>query len=109
MRELKISVGMWYMGATGDRFVKTGYRPDRTVEERLEATGKIPGVGGLEMHYPTEINDKNFKSMKKRAADLNLRFVMITPHLWIDPVYKFGQFSKPDKSLRRRAVSLQSA
>jgi xylose isomerase len=104
MRELKISVGLWYMGATGDRFVKAGYRPDRTVEERVEAAGKIPGVGGLEMHYPTEINDANFKHMKKRAADLNLRFVMITPHLWIDPVYKFGQFSNPDKALRRRAV-----
>jgi L-rhamnose isomerase len=69
---------MWYMGATGDRFVKAGYRPDRTVEERLEAAGKIPGVGGLEMHYPTELNDSNFTHMKKRAADLGLRFVMVT-------------------------------
>ena len=104
MKELKVSVGMWYMGATGDRFVKAGYRPDRTIEERFEAAGKIPGVGGLEMHYPTEINDQNWKDMKKRAADMGLKFVMLTPHLWIDPVYKFGQFSNPDKALRRRAV-----
>ncbi len=104
MKDLKVSVGMWYMGATGDRFVKAGYRPDRTIEERFDAAGKIPGVGGLEMHYPTEINDKNWKDLKKRAADMNLKFVMLTPHLWIDPVYKFGQFSNPDKALRRRAV-----
>ncbi len=104
MRELKISVGMWYMGATGDRFVKAGYRPDRTIEERFDAAGKIAGVGGLEMHYPTEINDKNHKDLKNRAADMNLKFVMLTPHLWIDPVYKFGQFSNPDQALRRRAI-----
>ena len=78
MRELKVSVGMWYMGATGDRFVKAGYRPDRTIEERFEAAGKIAGVGGLEMHYPTEINDKNWKALKQRAADMNLKFVMLT-------------------------------
>jgi L-rhamnose isomerase len=104
MKDLKISVGMWYMGATGDRFVKAGYRPDRTIEERFEAAAKIPGVGGLEMHYPTEINDKNWKDLKKRAADRGLKFVMLTPHLWIDPVYKFGQFSNPDAKLRRRAI-----
>ncbi len=104
MKELKVSVGMWYMGATGDRFVKAGYRADRTIEERFLAATKIPGVGGLEMHYPTEINDQNLPKLKKIADDHGLAFVMLTPHLWIDPVDKFGQFSNPDKALRRRAI-----
>ena len=28
MKDIKVSVGVWFMGATSDRFVKAGYRPD---------------------------------------------------------------------------------
>lgn len=104
MSETKVSVGMWYMGATADRWVKGGYRPDRGIEERFKAAGKIPGVKGLEMHYPTEINDQNWKSLKKLAGDLGLQFVLLTPHLWIRPELKYGLFSNPDGKLRREAV-----
>jgi len=106
MRDLKVSVGMWYLGAAGDRFVKQGYRPDRTIEERFKVAGRIPGVRGLEMHYPTEINDQTYRPLKKLAGDLGLEFVMITPHQWVDPDLKFGQYSNPDKKLRRKALDL---
>jgi len=106
MRDLKVSVGMWYLGAAGDRFVKQGYRPDRKIEERFKVAGRIPGVRGLEMHYPTEINDQTYRPLKKLAGDLGLEFVMITPHQWVDPDLKFGQYSNPDKKLRRKALDL---
>jgi hypothetical protein len=35
MHRNKFSVGMWYLGALGDKFVKQGYRPDRNIEERF--------------------------------------------------------------------------
>ena len=70
MQDLKISVGVWYLGATSDRFVKQGYRPDRTMEERFKLASSIPGAGGLEMHYPTEVTDENYKSLKQLADDL---------------------------------------
>jgi hypothetical protein len=48
-------------GATGDRFVKEGYRPDRNMEDRFKLAASIPGAKGLEMHYPTEVTDENYK------------------------------------------------
>lgn len=96
----KISVGLWYMGAVGDRFVKQGYRPDLSIEDRVRLVASIPGVSGLEMHNPTEINDGNWKTIKQLADDNGLKFVMLTPHVWVDKRFQFGQFSHPDKKVR---------
>ena len=106
MRKLKISVGIWYLGATADRFVRQGYRPDKTIEERFRLAATVEGVGGLEMHYPTEVTDDTYKPLKKLADELGLRIVQFCPHLWVDPRWKFGQFSNPDPKLRRQALDL---
>ncbi len=106
MRDLKVAAGVWYLGATGDRFVREGYRDDKTMRERFELAASIEGVGGLEMHYPTEITDDNYKEMKKLANDLGMEIVQFCPHLWVDPRWKFGQFTNPDPKLRQEALDL---
>lgn len=106
MRNLKISAGIWFLGATSDRFVKQGYRADKTIEERFKLAASLSGVRGLEMHYPTEVTDDTYKPLKALADDLGLKIVQFCPHLWVDPRWKFGQFTNPDKSLRRAAIDL---
>jgi L-rhamnose isomerase len=106
VQDIKVSCGIWFLGATSDRFVKQGYRPDRTIEERFRLAASIPGVGGLEMHYPTEVTDENYKSLKRLADDLGMKIVQFCPHFWVNPRWKFGQFSNPDRELRRAAIDL---
>jgi len=106
MHEIKVSAGIWYLGATSDRFVKQGYSPDRSIEERFKLAASIPGVGGLEMHYPSEVTDATYKPLKQLADDLGMKIVQFCPHLWVDPRWKFGQFSNPDPRLRREAIDL---
>jgi L-rhamnose isomerase len=106
VKELKVSAGIWFLGATSDRFVKQGYRPDRSIEERFKLAASVEGVSGLEMHYPTEITDDNYKDMKKLADDLGMEIVQFCPHLWVDPKWKFGQFTNQDPKLRREAIDL---
>ena len=106
MRDIKVSCGIWFLGATSDRFVKAGYRPDKTIVERFNLAAVIPGVKGLEMHYPTEVTDANYKELKKLADDLGLKIVQFCPHLWVDPKFKFGQFTNPDARLRQEALDL---
>ncbi|NDJ77114.1 MAG: hypothetical protein GYB65_12740, partial [Chloroflexi bacterium] len=96
MRDIKVSTGIWFLGATSDRFVKQGYRPDKTIAERFKLAASVEGVGGLEMHYPTEVTDDTYKDLKQLAVDLGLEIVQFCPHLWVDPKFKFGQFSNPD-------------
>lgn len=106
MKELKVAAGIWFLGATSDRFVKQGYRPDLSIEERFKLAASVEGVAGLEMHYPTEITDENYKDMKKLADDLGMEIVQFCPHLWVDPKWKFGQFTNQDPKLRREAIDL---
>ena len=104
--DIKVAVGIWFLGATGDRFVKDGYRPDNTVEDRFKMVGGIKGASGLEMHYPSEVTDANYKDLKSLADDLGLDIVQFCPHLWIDPKFKFGQFTNSDPKLRQAALDL---
>ena len=106
MRNLKFAAGVWFLGATGDRFVKDGYRADRTMEERFQLAASIDGITGLEMHYPTEVTDDNVHSLKALANDLGQTIVQFCPHLWVDPKWKYGQFTNPDPKLRREALDL---
>lgn len=106
MKDIKVSVGIWFLGMTSDRFVKKGYRPDKTIEERFKMVGGIEGAGGLEMHYPTEVTDANYKALKALSLDLGLEIVQFCPHLWVDPKFKFGQFTNSDPKLRQEALDL---
>lgn len=106
MRDIKVSCGIWFLGATSDRFVRAGYRPDKTIRERFELAASIEGVQGLEMHYPTEVTDDTYKDLKQLAVDLGMEIVQFCPHLWVDPKYKFGQFTNPDPALRQSALEL---
>jgi xylose isomerase len=106
MKDIKVATGIWFLGATSDRFVKQGYRPDISIEERFKLAASVEGVGGLEMHYPTEITDDNYKDMKKLADDLGMEIVQFCPHLWVEPKWKFGQFTNPEAKLRREAIDL---
>jgi xylose isomerase len=106
MQNLKFAAGVWFLGATGDRFVKGGYRADRTMEERFQLAASIDGITGLEMHYPTEVTDDNVHSLKALADDLGQTIVQFCPHLWVDPKWKYGQFTNPDPKLRREALDL---
>ncbi len=104
--DIKVSTGIWFLGATSDRFVKQGYRPDKTIVERFKLAATVDGVGGLEMHYPTEVTDDTYKDLKSLANDLGLEIVQFCPHLWVDPRWKYGQFTNPDAKLRRQALDL---
>ena len=58
------------------------------------------------MHYPTEVTEETYKPLKALAGDLGLKIVQFCPHFWVDPRWKFGQFSNPDPKLRQQAMDL---
>ncbi len=103
---LKISVGVWYMGSVYDRFVKDGYRKDVDIVNRIRAISEIEDVGGIEIHYPTEINEGNIDEIRKVLDETGLKIVQLCPHLWVNPEWKYGAFSNPDSKIRREALKL---
>ena len=105
MRDIKVSCGIWFLGATSDRFVRAGYRPDKTIRERFELAASIEGVQGLEMHYPTEVTDDTYKDLKQLADDLGMEIVQFCPRVGRSQ-YKFSRFTNPDPAIRQSALDL---
>ncbi len=58
------------------------------------------------MHYPTEVTDDSYVDLKMLADDLGMEIVQFCPHLWVDPKFKFGQFTNSDPKLRQDALDL---
>jgi len=104
--EIKISVGVWFMGSVADRFVHEGYRGQKNILERIKDISEIEGVSGIEIHYPTEINEKNFNSIKKLLKETGLKVVQLCPHLWVKPEWKYGAFTNPDQKIRKESLAL---
>lgn len=103
---VKISVGVWYMGSVYDRFVKDGYRPQQDMISRIKSISEIDGVGGIEIHYPTEINEDNLNNIREVLKETGLKIVQFCPHLWVKPEWKYGAFSNPDPKIRKDALDL---
>ena len=104
--DLKISVGVWYMGSVADRFVKDGYRRQKEMVQRIKAISDIEGVGGIEIHYPTEIDENNIDVIREILEETGLKIVQFCPHLWVNPEWKYGAFTNPDPGIRRDAMNL---
>jgi len=103
-RGLKFSAGIWFFGAVGDRFTKQGYRKDLSIKERYELASTVEGLSGMEMHYPNEVSEETVSEVKKFSQDYNLQTVLVAPHLWSEPRWKFGAFTNPDKKIRSAAI-----
>lgn len=103
-KELKFSAGIWFFGAVGDRFTKQGYREDLNIEQRYELASKVEGLSGMEMHYPNEVNEETVDKVKKYSKDYKLKTVLVAPHLWSEPRWKYGAFTNPDKKIRVASI-----
>ncbi|MGM0368605.1 MAG: sugar phosphate isomerase/epimerase family protein [Actinomycetota bacterium] len=101
---LKVSVGLWYMGSVADRFVKEGYRDQVGIIERIKKISEIEGVAGIELHYPTEINEENIGEIREVLDKTGLKIVQYCPHLWVNPQWKYGAFTNPDPKIRKESI-----
>ncbi len=49
MREIKYSSGIHVFGNTSDRFVKDGYKADKSLKEMVGLAGQVPNLKGIEL------------------------------------------------------------
>lgn len=104
MKELKISMGIWGNTNLVDRFNVDGFGEYVSVLDRIKQVGEIEGVDGIELHLPTEINDKNAGEVEKVLNDYNLQIVQLCGHTWTEKQYKFGALADSDPKIRKNAI-----
>ena len=105
--ELKFSVGIWYFSPADSRF-HDKYRPDINIEQRLEIVAKLGdyGLGGVEAHYPGEIDEDNAHIWQQFQKDTGIEVIAVNPRLFWDKTFEFGALSNPIEETRREAIEL---
>ena len=105
--DLKFSAGIWYFSPPGSRF-HDRYAQERDIEQRLEIAANLHdyGLGGLEAHFPNEINEGNLPMWQQFTAETGIRLITVIPLLFWDRKFEFGSLSNPDPGIRREAIDL---
>ncbi len=105
MDTLKISMGIWGNTNLADRFNVQGFGEFVPVLDRIREVGEIEGVDGIELHLPTEIDEKNAGEIEKVLNDYNLQIVQLCGHTWTEKQYKFGALGDSDPKVRANAIA----
>jgi xylose isomerase len=100
----KICMGIWGNTNLKDRFNVNGFGIDVPVIDRIKQVGKIEDIDGIELHYPTEIDDSNAAEIEKVLKDYNLRIIQLCGHTWTEKHYKFGALANSDNTIRTKAI-----
>lgn len=105
--ELKFSAGIWFFSPPDSRFHEK-YQPDLDIRQRLDIAAKLKdyGLGGLEAHYPNEINEDNADVWAKFCKETGLKLVTIVPLLFRDPEFAWGSLSSPIPKARQKAIEI---
>jgi len=103
--QLKFSAGIWYLSPSGSRF-HTRYSKELNIEQRLEIAAGLKeyGLGGIEAHYPNEINEKNLRIWKNFQKETGIRLITIIPLLFWDETFEWGSVSNPIARVRKLAI-----
>jgi xylose isomerase len=105
--DLKFSAGIWYFSPANTRF-HDKYASGINIERRLEIAAKLGdyGLGGLEAHYPNEINEENLSIWQKFQKSTGIKLITAIPLLFWDKRFEFGSLCSPIESARREAIKL---
>lgn len=103
--DLKFSAGIWYFSPPNSRFHEK-YQPELRIEQRLDIAARLKqhGLGGLEAHYPNEINENNIDLWKKFERDTGIKLITVIPLLFWDKKFEWGSLSNPIAEIRRDAI-----
>lgn len=101
----KFSANAAFFGRRRDRFNE--YRPARSLEEKIALVAQVPGLTGIELKYPGDLDDPLRVAALLEAHNLTLSAVNVD----IKDVthFRHGALSSGDPAARRRAVSLLQA
>jgi xylose isomerase len=97
-------MGIWGINNLPDRFNIRGFGEFVPVIERIKICGQTPGIDGIELHLPTEIDNENAGEIEKVLIDYDLKMVQLCGHTWTEGQYKHGALADLDPKIRQSAI-----
>lgn len=100
----KLSVGIWTYGKCSDRYVSDGYKPFLDFDQRIEKIKSLKENCGIELNYPNDLNEENYKERMCKLSEAGLKVSVINVELVCETQWKHGSFSSFDSSMRELAI-----
>ncbi len=97
---MKQAVILGFLGQTRDRF--SHYHTDRSIEEKLDLAARIPGVSGVEIVSPYDIDscDQLADELRQRSLDI----AAVNVNIKAEPEFVAGAASRSVPEIRRRVI-----
>ena len=104
---VKISVGIWYFTPGGGRFHESYVEP-KNIPQKLEMAYEFAkySVKGIEAHYPSEVNEENFKLYKQLENETGIKLISCYPSIFYPKEFEFGSLSNPIDKYRNKATEI---
>ena len=96
----KLSIGLWVLDASG----YWENNPAGTLDKLRAALG-IRGLKGVELIYPTHVNEDNCQAIKDFCGENGLSVISVNPNIWGDKDFEFGAFTSPREPVRQKAIA----
>lgn len=104
MKKNKISVGIWAYGMCTERYVSEGYKPFMDFNERIIRIGKLKDLSGIEINYPNDVNEGNYKERMEVMHKSGLAVSALNVELVCEPRWQTGSFSSANIEMRTLAI-----
>ncbi|MBA7509228.1 D-apiose isomerase [subsurface metagenome] len=102
-KEAKFSTVLSSFGNPVDRFCKSGYKSDKTLEELFIDASKVEDLTGLELVGTWDVNEESVGIIKKFKNEYGFEIVNIVVDLFTK-FWQKGSFSSTDPNIRARAI-----
>jgi len=106
MREIKFSSGIHVFGNTSDRFVKDGYKEDKSLKEMIGLAGQVPDLEGIELVEGWHVSTDNLKEVSGWVNEAGLVVTVVHPDLWTTKKWASGALAASDKKTREQATGV---
>jgi xylose isomerase len=102
----RISTHLGYFGTGADRYNPAGYQAAVPGRERVLLAGKVVGLGGVELNYPSLVTEETVESCKTALSEAHLAVSNVSLNVWGAGKWGLGSLSHPDEKVRAEAIAV---
>lgn len=103
---MKLGVITGNLGMFSDKFITTGYQPEKSFEDKVRAIEKIPLVKGVELAFNPGNDESDYESVSRLTKEAGLKVIAVSAPMPNRLEFSFGSISHPDAKTREHAVDL---
>ena len=67
-----------------------GAIPDSGTVDKIKAAAQVKEIKGVEMIYPTHVNEDNIKEVKEICLEKDIKVISVNPNIWSDKEFQKG-------------------